>query len=178
MQSGEQIFMATGPGSTRERRAGVFGLLIAAWLCLGLQPCAIAAEAHEDCPHCPPEHGDGAHAAHERHAEHGEGSHAAHDRHAGHAGSGSAAHETHAGMAKASPCSAMQVDCCDASAAAVDTRSGERKADQDDRPAAALPVPNDHFAVAFSPRTERVADPPPIVVASRPLHKLHCVYRD
>lgn len=72
----------------------------------------------------------------------------------------------------------MQADCCDAGFAAIDSRASERKLDHDDRPAAALPAPVDAFSDAYPPRAERATDPPPTFVASRPLHKLYCVYRD
>ena len=40
---------------SRRARTRVFGLFVAVWVSLALQPCAVAAVSESDCPHCPSE---------------------------------------------------------------------------------------------------------------------------
>ena len=141
--------MADSPKSYRIRsRHKVLAVLAIVWVGLGLQPCAVAAVSHVDCPH----------------------------RTAGHAEP--MAHHDHGSGQDNEHCDVAASSCCAADAIAVDCRTNPVKGDDnsgiDALPAAPIHYlslepdrpPDRQFAAA--------AGPPP----GRPLHVLHCVYLD
>jgi hypothetical protein len=143
-------YSANKSRNSRSRGTRVFGLFVAVWLNLALQPCAMAlqAPAESHCPHCPPakvhEHGM-AHAAMERSTPCDDGGECSVDD--------SVSHDVRAGQVKLKhpavelPAAISAGD----SGLAAHTLTGQRLA----------PEPDYHFAGA----------PPP-------LHVLYCVYLD
>lgn len=132
-------------------RRGMFGLLLAGWLSLGLQPCLVAAAEHA-CPHCPPETADDMPAHHEGHA-----------------------HHAGADEGDSAPtCASMQSDCCDAESALVAKRIGSDKPDSPDSP---VSVTAADPASLLRPLAASVPKPPPEPRARpAPIHVLNCVY--
>jgi len=122
----------------------------AIWVCLAIQPCAMAAASETDCPHCPPEIEQAMHAGHQ-HAEH------MHDGSAG---------------------TAADAECCEVGSAIVNPRSD--KLDPNDvgdylaLPPGLAPV----ALLRREPCARRTADPPERARSPVPLHILYCVYRD
>lgn len=136
--------------STVSRR--VVACLLAAWLGLGLQPCAIAADSAHDCPHCPPEDAPQMPAHHGHHAA------------------------TTAG--EESGCASMQTDCCDAAVAGVDARTGKLALKQGGEPPALVAPPVPVVAAVPWRLNQTTVDPPDAPLPSRPLHIVYCVYLD
>ncbi len=128
----------------------VFGLLLALWVSLALQPCAMAASEH-DCPHCPTETA----VAPATHHDHG--------------GSGShhAAGATH-------DCASMQSDCCDLGESIANVRVD--LPDLDDVTAIITSAAPPQLADAPRRQAECPDSPPEPPDGSVPIHLLKCVF--
>lgn len=138
-------------GKPRGLRA--FGLFVAVWLNLALQPCAMAFAEQDapDCPHCPPAQAQ----AHEHGA-------------------------AHAAMQRSAPCADGAGDCAVIDDINHDGRSCQPKLKF---PGADLPIAAAADVVdAAEPRlSRRTSSPEPLYLFSgspRPLHVLYCVYLD
>jgi len=139
-------------GSRGSKRRSLFAGVVALWVCLGIQPCAVAAVSDADCPHCPPELPA---------PEPEQSSHCG--------GSAKAADAPHIIAAE---------ECCEADDGAVDGRTASADFKPAYDSAAVLPDPGRlAWTVARLPVT-----PSRALSLRRcsplPLHKLHCVYRD
>ncbi len=145
--------MATG---THKRRATtvtgkVIGLFATVWVSLALQPCAVAAAAEHDCPHCPTEIEAMGETAHRHHGS-GEGASTA-----------------------AGDCASMQADCCDLGERIVSVRLAD--SDLDDPPAVLPPtVPGSDGDVTPRRDGSKATGPPRPSWGRVPLHVLNCVY--
>jgi len=130
----------------------VLGLLLALWVSLAIQPCAVAAVSEHDCPHCPTE------------AEAAPGA----QHHHGHAVSQDTA-------AMASDCGAMQSDCCDVEDRIVGVRIDAPELDDDDT---VLPLGAAPPGITDVPRArpELAVPLPPPAGRSVPLHIIHCAF--
>ena len=123
------------------------GLFAAVWLNLALAPCAMAAEADHDCPHCPPAH------------EHEMAGHHGHD----------------AGQAKA-PCASADSACGELEDVSIDGRNGQLKLEEPgDLPPAIPLLADDWGTVAVAPIQESTG-PPDWPGGAPPIHVLNCVY--
>lgn len=142
----------TAIAATRGVTRSVWALLAVLWLNMAVLPCAMAFQSDDhDCPHCPPA---------DEHAMAG---------HHGHGQDKSQAGES---------CATSQSQCCDLTAATVDTRSDKVKVrDASDVEFFAVPA-----IAVFSPwpaaHETAAADPPDPPGNFRPLHALYCVYLD
>lgn len=85
-------------------------------------------------------------------------------------------HHAHHEAAETHDCVTVQSDCCEGAIASQEARGGKFKTDADDVVFAAVDTRRD--ATHALPARCIVAHPPDPVVASRPLHKLFCVYLD
>lgn len=129
----------------------VFGLLLALWVSLAIQPCAVAAVSEHDCPHCPTEIEAAPESQH----------------HHGHAAS---ANET----GQAADCGATQADCCELVEGIASVRVDSPEPDDEIPAITSAPPPG----VLDAPRARpALAVPLPQLVAARvPLHIIKCVY--
>ena len=138
------------PRSTRTlTQSRWLGVLVAVWLNLAVQPCAMALGLDDGCPHCPPV------------------DHAAMDAHHGHH-----AEEVDAG------CDSLLSDCGETDDFNIDGRFSFSKAKDttDDVQAVAVaPVAAQLSRIGF---TTTAADPPRPVGSSPPLYLLNCVFLD
>lgn len=132
-------------------RRGVLGMLAVLWLNMAMLPCAMAFQAADDCPHCPPA---------DEHAHHGS----------------MAAHEDRHEQAAKPACGTAQTDCCEEIAANVDGRGSKFEY----RPSSDVAIAGAALADTLSSRRCahccRAADPPEISACSPPLRTLYCVY--
>lgn len=125
------------------------GVVVAVWLNLAVQPCAMALGADEGCPHCPPSHGD------EMAAHHGH-------------------HETDIREGCDSPLS----DCADSEEFSLDARHSQAK-QKDNSGAVIIVAPTVSDAIPHPDLyATTAADPPLLVATSPPLHLLNCVFLD
>ena len=138
-------------GQPRSLRA--FGLFVAVWVNLALQPCAMAlAEQDEpDCPHCPP-------SKMQMH-EHG---------------------MAHAGMERDAPCADGAGDCAVIDSINHDGRGSQPKLQL---PGADLPIalPSDIAGTVAEQPSRRTSSAEPFyhyIGSPPPLHVLYCVYLD
>jgi hypothetical protein len=136
-------------------RAGarnVLGLLLALWVSLAVQPCAVAAVAEHDCPHCPTE------------IEAAPGAH----HHRGHTASEESA-------AMPTDCGAMQAECCEIDDRIVGVRTDAPDIDDDDTVLATGAAPP---GAVDAPRAQpELAVPLPQPAGrSVPLHIINCVF--
>ena len=134
------------PGRTK-----AFGLLVAVWVSLALQPCAVAAASDHDCPHCPVEV---------------EAAPAAIDDHCNPAGKIKADDGTSLPSA--------QSDCCDLDNGIVNVRldtSGD-----DDVTFLTTSVPASQFRLGPCEESGNATGPPDPTGGSVSLHVLKCVY--
>ena len=124
-------------------------VLLALWVSLGIQPCAVAAVSDADCPHCPPE---------ETFAIAPENDHCG------------------GGAEQAFDATASN-ECCDADDGAIDTRySTVDLKDLHDvaaAPPSAVGTPWSRRTIENFP----VVDPPDQRLSRVPLYILNCVYR-
>lgn len=135
------------PRDTAKRR--VLGVVVTLWVCLGIQPCAVAAVSDAGCPHCPTDQ--------EREIP------AAHDH----------------GAAKAeAPCVTAQVDCCDAGQSTIDGRLAKHELKNAGDISVAISTSEPIFPVRLDTCSDGVVDPPDRAGTSIPLHVLYCVYLD
>ncbi len=143
----------TQPHSKRARTR-LLGLFAAIWAGLVLQPCAIAAVAESDCPHCPPEN-EAAVVAVESHCN---------------------------PAAEAMPdelpnCDSVQAECCDLDEGIVNVRVDTTGVD-DDTPGLPTSVPASQPRLGPCEDPGNAAGPPEPSGGSVPLHVLYCVYLD
>ncbi len=123
--------------------------LVALWVSLGIQPCAVAAVSDADCPHCPPA---------ETHSIAPENEHC-----------GDHAEPTLDATAS--------IECCDADDGAIDTRYNTF--DLKDFGDVAAPPPNaGPSSPLWIVQRIPVVDPPDRRQSSVPLYILNCVYRN
>lgn len=135
------------PRGTARRR--VLGVVVALWVCLGIQPCAVAAVSDTGCPHRPTEQEHGMAAAHDH------------------------------GAAKAeAPCLTMQADCCDAGQATIDSRLANHELKNAGDISVAISTSEPVFPVRLESCSESVVDPPDRAGTSIPFRVLYCVYLD
>ena len=126
----------------------LFSVLVILWANLALQPCAVAAGADHECPHCPPAHED------ETSAHHGH----------------------HQQKEAAQPCASMQSDCCDQETSNVGPRGSDLKAKGFSEQPALVAEISPWLDARSIDRPVSATGPPLPVAASPPLHVLHCVY--
>lgn len=136
---------------TRTRFLGLFAAL---WVGLALQPCAVAAVAEHDCPHCPPQAEEAA-----------------------------VPQKSHCDpVARAEPvespqCDAMQADCCDLEQGTLNVRVDNPDGDGENAAfPASEPAPYPDPGRCANPGLE--TGPPEPCGAPVPLHVLKCVYLD
>ena len=139
---------------SRRARTRVFGLFVAVWFSLALQPCAVASVSESDCPHCPPEI---------------EAEVAAVGSHCNPA-------------AKVTPdelpnCDSVQAQCCDLDQGIVNVRIDTNSVD-DDTTGLPTSVPASHPSLGPCEDPGNAAGPPDPSGGSVPLYVLNCVYLD
>ncbi len=134
---------------TAKRR--VLSVMVALWVSLGLQPCAMAAVGDVDCPQCPPEQEQPMAAVGE------------HCDPQGHPSFSSA-----------------PSDCYTLEESAIDGRLGKIDFKDDGKFSAAIPISEPFVAIRFDASSRNAVGPPGQAVRARPipLHILYCVYRD
>jgi len=133
-------------------------LLLAVWVSLAVQPCAMAEVSDQDCPHCPTEvELTAVHGAHDAHGSHDCGS------------------MDLGGAGLSEMCASAQSDCCDFDESVVNARPGSP--DLDDNPIA-LPTRGPARADHPDPRREPAnATGPPVWPGGLvSLQDLYCVY--
>ena len=134
---------------SRTRKA--LGLMLAVWVSLAVQPCAVAAVSTEQCPHCPvpvettPEP--------ERN----------------HCGSTVTTNE------ETVSCASAQAECCDVEEGIVNLRIAASDLDEGDNVlTTSVPVP--HLYHGPCEESGNATGPPEASGGSVPLHVLKCVY--
>ncbi len=132
---------------TAKRR--VLSVLVALWVSLGLQPCAVAAVGDVDCPQCPPEQEQPM-----------------------------AAMSEHCDPQGHSSFSSAPSDCYTLEESAVDGRLGKIDCKDDGKFSAAIPAGEPFVAIRFDTCSSNVVDPPDRAARPIPLYILYCVYRD
>jgi hypothetical protein len=158
--------MSNTQKSRRRQRIRSLRVFVAACLCIGLQPCAIAAEF------CCPAQQDG------QPTQPDDAASTAHHHETTHHQDAPSAHSGHAQTDESEDCDSLQPDCCAADIALADTRPGTAKLKVDDQPAALMPLPMGIVQAMPSRRSEAVASLPDPPDPRRALHKIHCVYLD
>ncbi len=127
----------------------VLAVVLALWVNLAVQPCAMAMGADSDCPHCPPAVEHTVAGAHKHHGED-----------------------------IASDCGSLAADCGEFDDFSVDSRGAQSKLKDNAEDIAPLPVlPGEPPAIP--PVIPLAATgPPDIAVVPPPLHLLNCVFLD
>jgi len=139
---------------SRHVRTRVFGLFVAVWVSLALQPCAVAQVSESDCPHCPPE-----------------------------IEAVAATMESHCNPAgNVTPdelpnCDSAQAACCEFAKGIVNVRVATDDLD-DLTPGLPTSVPAPHPSLGPCEDPGNTAGPPEPSGGSVPLHVLKCVYLD
>lgn len=146
------MFASFNQQHTRRGRTRVFGLLVAVWVSVVLQPCAIAAVADRECPHCPMEV---------------EAALAAIEDHCNPAGKNKAEDATSLPPA--------QAECCDLDDGIVNVRV-DTTSDDDDITILPTSVPASQFRLGPCEESGNATGPPDPTGGSVPLHVLMCVY--
>lgn len=133
----------------QKRHRRLLGVVVALWLSLGVQPCAIAAVGDLDCPHSPPAQDVAQTGMHAHH-----------------------------GASDASQPTGMASDCCETDEGALDARLAKLDlkpvGDHVTGPPASLIT--DLNLATFASYV--IAAPPERRRSPVPLHILYCVYRD
>ncbi len=158
--------MSNTQTSRGRQRIRSLRVLVAACLCVGLQPCAIAAEF---C--CPAEQKD-------QPTPLDDAASTAHHHETAQAQEASSSHSGHAQTDVSEDCDSLQPECCAADIGLADKRPSAAKLKVDDQPAALMPVPMGIAPAIPSRRSEAVASLPDPPDPQRALHKIHCVYLD
>ena len=140
------IATATRRESSASATRRLLGVLIALWINMVVQPCAMAAEAEHDCPHCPPAH---------------------HEQMAGHHGHGAEKH--------ARPCAALEAQCGDIGDISVESRGSAQPDDLDQPDALAARIIPEHAAVDRLVAS-RATGPPLLLSGTPPIYILNCAY--
>ena len=137
---------------TRSGKTRVLGLMVAVWVSLALQPCAVAAVSDEKCPHCPMEV-EAVPAAIEDHCN--------------------PAATTKEHDSKSYP--SAHSECCDLDEGIVNVRV-DTPGDDDDITALPTCVPASQFRLGPCEEPGNATGPPDPTGGSVPLHVLKCVY--
>lgn len=139
--------------TTRRSRAtpagNVLTIVLALWINLAVQPCAMAMGTGSDCPHCPPAVEDTLAMAHGHH-----------------------------GQEDDSDCASLGTDCGDIDDFGVDSRGAQSKVKDKAQIAVPAPLPSGELPivpVAIPIPATGLPDP---AVAPPPLHLLNCVFLD
>ena len=128
----------------------LLSLLVACWISLGLQPCAVASVQDAECPHCPSE-----------------------DTHAMPAG------HDHSAMAAETDCATAIDSCCDLDETIVDSGKPPHSVDDLDGQFFVVALPTPSYPQPLRSRLLSNVDPPDYLAPPKvPLRILHCVYRD
>jgi hypothetical protein len=142
--------LTASPKSTRTlTQSRWLGVLVAVWLNLAVQPCAMALGLDDGCPHCPPMDHEAMDAHHGHHAE-----------------------EADAG------CDSPLSDCGESDDFSIDGRfffSKSKDTVDDSEAIVVAPAAAQPGTVGF---TTTAADPPRPVGAPPPLYLLNCVFLD
>lgn len=121
-------------------------------LCLGLQPCALAALGDAECPHGAAAHAESTDALHEHHAQ--------------------------GGVAEKADCATAKPSCCAADDGAVDGRASFSKFKDGGQIALLLPAAERDLWQRSSGSPEPYPDRVEVRASGPPLHKRFCVYLD
>ncbi len=146
------MFASFNPKHSELGRTRVFGLLVAVWVSLALQPCAVAAVSDHECPHCPIEV---------------EAAPAADEDHCNPAGKNKADDGTSVPSG--------QSECCDLDDGIVNVRI-DTTGDDDDLSILPTSVPASQFRLGPCEESGNATGPPDPTGGSVPLHVLNCVY--
>ena len=133
------------------RTRNALGLMLAVWVSLLVQPCAVAAVSDQECPHCPVP------------AE------AASEPERNHCGSIIASSE------EVVSCASAQADCCDFEEGIINLRVELPDLDEDNS-VFPVSVPVSHLYHGPCEKSGNAADPPEASGGSVPLHVLKCLY--
>jgi len=129
----------------------LLGVVVALWVGLGIQPCAVAAVSDHGCPHCP----------------------LALEQDASHAGDHLCASEI---LQFDESCVSAQAECCDIDEGTIDVRSGQQDLDDYDGFLPLLPTSASELLTHPDDPSDGAADPPGYSGGSVSLHVLYCVY--
>mgnify|MGYP001826465287 CR=1 FL=1 len=146
------MFASFNQQQTKSRRTRAFGLLVAVWVSLALQPCAIAAVSDHECPHCPVEV---------------EATPAAIEDHCNPAG------KIKADDGRSLP--SAQSDCCDLDNGIVNVRL-DTSGDHDDATFLPTSVPASQFRLGPCEDSGNATGPPDSTGGPVPLYVLKCVF--
>jgi len=124
--------------------------MVALWVSLGVQPCALAATSESDCPHCPPTHEQAAIGAHQHHAS----------------------------VDVSQPASGMASDCCEADEGTLDARQGQLEIKPVGGAIAGPPTSLLSIPRLASLERNGVTAPSERRPSAIPLRVLYCVYRN
>lgn len=137
---------------SKRARTRIFGLFVAVWVSLAVQPCAVAAVSESDCPHCPPEI-EAVAPTTESHCN-------------------PAANISHDEQPN---CDSAQAACCDVDEGIVNVRVDTNGLD-DNSTGLPLSALASHPDIGLCGAPENAAAPPEPSGATVPLHVLKCVY--
>ncbi len=146
------MFASFNPKHSKLGRTRVFGLLVAVWVSLALQPCAVAAVSEHECPHCPMEV---------------EAAPAAIEDHCNPAG------KTKADASKSYP--SAQSECCDLDEGIANVRVDSTGGD-DDSTILPTSVPASQCRLGPCEESGNATGPPDPTGGSVSLRALKCVY--
>lgn len=146
------MFASFNPTHSKPGRTRVFGLLVAVWVSLALQPCAVAAVSEHECPHCPTEV-EAATAAIEDHCD--------------------PVRKNKADDGTSLP--SAQSECCDVDDGIVNVRV-DTTGDNDNLIILPTSVPASQFRLGPCEESGHATGPPDATGGSVPLHVLKCVY--
>lgn len=127
----------------------MLAIVLALWINLAVQPCAMAMGTDGDCPHCPPA------AEHDMTMAHGH-------------------HDTDV----AADCATLGVECGEIDDFGLDSRGSTLKSKDKLEFVALLPPPLRDSSLLPTAATAMLAAPPESGLAARPLHLLNCVFLD
>ena len=139
--------------TTRQARSTVtsrvLAVVVALWLNLAVQPCAMAFSDDHDCPHCPPEQD-----------------------------MQMAGHHGHQADKAETDCDSSQPDCGDIDDFSLDGRNTLGKLKAKPLPVAIVAPVSPTAALSPIGFSTTAADPPDPVASTTPLHLIYCVFLD
>jgi hypothetical protein len=127
----------------------VLAVVVALWLNLAVQPCAMAFSDDHDCPHCPPEQD-----------------------------MQMAGHHGHQVDKAETDCDSSQPDCGDIDDFSLDGRNTLGKLKAKPLPVAIVAPVSPTAALSPIGFSTTAADPPDPVASTTPLHLIYCVFLD
>lgn len=127
----------------------MLAVVLALWVNLAVQPCAMAMGTDSDCPHCPPA------------VE----------------GTMAMAHGHH-GQDVDSDCASLGADCGEIDEFGVDSRGSQSKLKDKAEIDASPPLPSGELSIRPSAVPVPATGPPDPAVEPPPLHLLNCVFLD